>query len=248
MNSEIIMEFRHVSKHFENSEGHLGVLEDISLSIHKGEIVALVGPSGCGKTTVLNIASELIPVDQGEVVFSSKNRLAYTFQEPRLLPWKTVDENLAFVQQNFLSTSEGAEVRERILAEAKLLASKDAYPSQLSGGMKQRAEIARALSVKPDLLLMDEPFKSLDIALKYQLRELLLQEHANQQFSVILVTHDPEEAVLLSDRVVILSDKPARIRKEIVLDLPREKRSLRNEILYKNFEKILSFVINTSAI
>lgn len=180
------MELRSVYKRFTTSGNELKVLENISLSIYAGEIVALVGPSGCGKTTLLNIAADLLKPNQGDVVQRQNLRTAYIFQEPRLLPWKTAEANISFVQDSFLPPEEAAVVRADLLRKTGLAPFRDAFPAQLSGGMKQRLEIIRALSVKPELLLMDEPFKSLDIDLKYQLQELILEQHAQDQFAVLL--------------------------------------------------------------
>lgn len=222
--SRAIIEFRTISKSFPNGKGSLQVLDDFSLSIRQGEIVALVGPSGCGKTTLLNIAAGLVESDLGELLLSEDKRLAYVFQEPRLLPWKTVDENIWFAQEQFLDLERGRSLRNRLLERAQLAEFRDAYPAALSGGMKQRVELIRALSIEPDVLLMDEPFKSVDLDLRLQLWALLLEEHARQEFTVLLATHDPEEARVLADRVVVLTDKPTRIKGEIVIEEPREQR------------------------
>lgn len=241
--NNILLELRNIYKNFTNNNGELRVLEDISLKIHGREIVALVGPSGCGKTTLLNLISGLIAPERGELYLREGLRLAYIFQEPRLLPWKTVEANIAFVQENFLAEEEGRQMRDRLLARTGLLDYGGVYPAQLSGGMKQRLEIVRALAIRPELLLMDEPFKSLDLGLKYQLQELLLEEYRQEGFAVFFITHDPEEAVLLADRVIILSDKPTGIRREIFLDIPREERSLKQEEIYSKYEEILELII-----
>ncbi len=238
-----IMEINHIYKHFTSSQGKLQVLEDISLKIEKDEIVALVGPSGCGKTTLLNIIAGLISADQGELKIAEALRLGYIFQEPRLLPWNTVVDNISFVQENFLSVTEAQSIRERLLHATGLWADRDAYPAQLSGGMKQRLEFVRALAIKPDLLLMDEPFKSLDIALKYQLQELLLAEYSRDSFAILFITHDPEEAVMLADRVIVISQKPARISREFRIAVAREERSLKDDQLYQILEDILAIVL-----
>ena len=227
----VVLEYVGVTKEFAGDEGILQVVDDLSLTIKRGEIVALLGPSGCGKTTLLNMGAQLLKPTRGRVVCPKGTRVAYAFQEPRLLPWKTVEENIRFVQDNFLPEPLGGEIRERILVQTQLSDFRDAYPDELSGGMKQRVEIARALSIQPDLLLMDEPFKSLDPALKLELRSLLLAEHSRQQFALLLVTHDPGEAVLLADRVILLSRRPAQIRTEIALKAPQELRTLADPLL-----------------
>lgn len=237
------MELRSVYKRFTTSGNELKVLENISLSIYAGEIVALVGPSGCGKTTLLNIAADLLKPNQGDVVQRQNLRTAYIFQEPRLLPWKTAEANISFVQDSFLPPEEAAVVRADLLRKTGLAPFRDAFPAQLSGGMKQRLEIIRALSVKPELLLMDEPFKSLDIDLKYQLQELILEQYAQDQFAVLFITHDPEEAVMMADRVILLTDKPARIHREITIEQRRQERSLKDQKIYHKLEEILGFLL-----
>ena len=238
-----ILGIKNICKNFTPSTGELRVLKNISLDIYEEEITALVGPSGCGKTTLLNIISNILSGDSGEIALSPDKVLAYIFQEPRLLPWLTVDDNIRFVQDNFPTLEKAGEIRERLLNRAGLLEFRDSYPGQLSGGMKQRLEIIRALSIKPDLVLMDEPFKSLDISLKYQLQEMLLTEKKEYGFAVLFITHDPEEAVLLADRVIILSDKPSRINKVLRIDIPREERSLKDEEIYSKYEEVLGFVL-----
>ncbi|NMB19523.1 MAG: ABC transporter ATP-binding protein [Firmicutes bacterium] len=241
-----ILELNKVQKSFKTNDAQLKVLDDLSLTVQAGELVALVGPSGCGKTTLLNLVAGLIEPDQGQVTKRANLRLAYVFQEPRLLPWKTVGDNISFVQDNFLLPSEARGIREDLLQKTGLLASQDVYPAQLSGGMKQRLEIARALSVQPQLLLMDEPFKSLDVALKYQLQDLILAEQAKEGFAVLFITHDPIEAVMLADRVIVLSDKPTRIYEELFIDMPRELRQITDEQIYGKSEEILDFLLRRS--
>jgi NitT/TauT family transport system ATP-binding protein len=243
MNKKAVLELRSIYKRFTTSGNELKVLENISLSIYAGEIVALVGPSGCGKTTLLNIAADLLKPNQGDVVQRQNLRTAYIFQEPRLLPWKTAEANISFVQDSFLPPEEAAVVRADLLRKTGLAPFRDAFPAQLSGGMKQRLEIIRALSVKPELLLMDEPFKSLDIDLKYQLQELILEQYAQDQFAVLFITHDPEEAVMMADRVILLTDKPARIHREITIEQRRQERSLKDQKIYHKLEEILGFLL-----
>jgi NitT/TauT family transport system ATP-binding protein len=239
----ITLELNQIHKGFKNTSGELKVLADISLTVQAGEIIALIGPSGCGKTTLLNIISGIAAPDRGTLRQSPSLRLAYVFQEPRLLPWKTVEGNIRFVQDNFLAAQEGKEVREKLLQKTGLLAYKDSYPAQLSGGMKQRLELVRALAIKPQLLLMDEPFKSLDLALKFDLQRLLLTEHEQEGFALLFTTHDPDEAVMLADRVVVLSDKPTQIHQEMVIGLTREKRTKTNPHIQENVERIIRVLL-----
>lgn len=238
-----ILELNQIQKSFRNNNGNLRVLQDVSFQVYPGEIVALIGPSGCGKTTLLNIVAGLTAPDRGGLEKPAGLRLAFAFQEPRLLPWKTVEANLSFVQHNFLLPSEAAEVRDNLLQRTGLEPYRNVYPAQLSGGMKQRLEIVRALSIRPQLLLMDEPFKSLDLALKYQLQELIFERHAEEKFAILLITHDPEEAVMQADRIIVLTDKPTNIYREIIIDLPRRERSIKNPELYQKLEEILGFLL-----
>lgn len=236
---QAVLELKQIHKSFAAAGGRLKVLAGLSLRLYHGEIVALVGPSGCGKTTLLNIIAGQLRVDRGELDKSPELRTAYVFQEPRLLPWKTVEANIALVQQNFLTSDEARDFRSRLLEETGLAAYKDAYPLQLSGGQRQRLELVRALAVRPQLLLMDEPFQSVDLALRHQLQKLVLEEQTSEQFSILLVTHSPEEAVLLADRVLILSDKPAVILREFTISTPRPNRSYKNEEIALISEEIL---------
>lgn len=234
----VVLELQNVSKRFARGEEELVVLDRFSLQVSQGEITALAGPSGCGKTTILRLAAGLIRPDGGAVRLAPGIRLAHVFQEPRLLPWKTVAENIRFVQENFFSAEEAREIRERILIQTELWECRNAYPTQLSGGMKQRVELARALAVKPQLLLMDEPFKSLDLALQERLYRLLLEEQGRENFGVLLVTHSPYEAVLLARRIMVLSEKPVSIRRELVLDSTPLARTLKEEQVQNGLEEL----------
>ncbi|MFW6264908.1 MAG: ATP-binding cassette domain-containing protein, partial [Bacillota bacterium] len=155
-NGEEILRVNNISKSFKKDGYKNIVLKDISFSLHRGEILALVGPSGCGKSTLLNIVAGLLKADSGELDFKTNSRIAYIFQEPRLLPWMNIEDNISFVQKHFLGEVAAIKLRNKLLEELDLLSDKDLYPAQLSGGMKQRVEIIRALSIKPDFLLMDE--------------------------------------------------------------------------------------------
>lgn len=238
-----VLEINNLNKFFYEDKEKVQVLENISLSLVKGEILALVGPSGCGKSTILNIIAGLLETECEKARIKVGARIAYVFQEPRLLPWKSVDDNIAFIQKNFMEENEAAEIRNKLLSDLDLLAAKKLYPAQLSGGMKQRLEIVRALAIKPELLMLDEAFKSLDLALKYQLKELLLQEYKNNNFAILMVTHDPEEAVMLADRVMLLSKKPAVISNVFEIGIDREARELKDERVYDILQEITELII-----
>ena len=233
---EKVLEFKDINKKFDN----LKVLEKATFTVNKGEIVCLLGPSGSGKSTLFKLAAGLIEKDSGQIVMNENLRKGYIFQNPRLLPWKTVEENLIFVQENYLSKQKAKKIRNKLLELNGLSNFKNNYPSQLSGGMKQRLEIISGLSILPDFLLMDEPFKSIDTQLKVNLRKMLLRFYEKMNLSVLLITHDPEEAVLLADKIFILSGKPASIKKEFVINEPQEKRKLSDDNLFNIIQEIIS--------
>lgn len=202
--------------------GELEIFQDLSLEFPKNTITAILGPSGCGKTTLLKILAGLIKPDYGKV--ASTDGVGFLFQEPRLLPWLTIRENLAFVLEDKLPVAEIDAQIDYYLKAVGLGDYRDYFPGQLSGGMKQRAAMARALSFPAELLLMDEPFKSLDLKTRYQLVSDFLDLWRQRSNTVVVVTHDVKEAVWLGDRIVVLSAKPARLIKSFRNDNPSELR------------------------
>ena len=188
------------------------VVENITLTAKPGEIIALMGPSGCGKTTLLNLLAGLLQPTAGTVDVASTGHTAYVFQEPRLLPWYTVVENIALGL-----AAQGIEPRRRhqlartLSDTVGLAAANHLYPPQLSGGMKQRVNLARAFAVNPSLLLLDEPFSSLDLGTRQQLQQLVMTWVQQHRITAIMVTHDLGEAVVMGDRLVVLSPSPARV-------------------------------------
>lgn len=221
-------------------------LADLSLSVAAGELVALVGPSGCGKTTLLNIVAGLDRDFTGEVRLAARPdgqpaRVGYVFQEPRLLPWRTVYENIALV----LPPQRAAAVVKDLLSAVGLAGAQDLYPAQLSGGMSRRIAIARAFAIEPDLLLMDEPFVSLDHDTVEQLHDLLLSLWHARPTTVLFVTHDLREALMLADRLVLLSAAPGHVVDAVPVSLTRSRRHssaeierLREEVLRHHRELI----------
>jgi NitT/TauT family transport system ATP-binding protein len=193
----------------DKSYGSLRVLWDFSLEFPENRITAVLGPSGCGKTTLLNILAGLVPVDGGLVTTATP--VSYLFQEPRLLPWLTVRENLNLVLRDQLPAAEVAPRVNQYLAATGVDAYQNFYPAQLSGGLRQRVALARAFSFPASLLLMDEPFKSLDLKVRYRLIVDFLELWRRRPRTVVLITHDVKEAVLMGERIVILTDKPARV-------------------------------------
>jgi len=221
-----------VSKTYDGEEGRVRALDDVNFGVDDGEFVCVVGPSGCGKTTLFRIIGGLEPATDGEVRLSGapvtgpSPDLGIVFQEYHLFPWRSVRGNVAFgLEQQAV----GADAREQRVAEmldlVGLTEFADAYPKELSGGMKQRVGIARALAVDPEILLMDEPFGSVDAQTRSMLHEELLSVWEETEKTVLFVTHDVDEAVTLADRIVVMAPSPGRVQEIVDLDLdrPRER-------------------------
>jgi len=202
-------------------------LEDINFTINEQEFVVLVGPSGCGKSTLLNIVGGLLSPTKGQVYFEGSNddkepTLGIVFQDIALFPWRNVLENVTFgLEERGVPKKERAKKGQHYIDMVGLTGFENAFPKQLSGGMKQRAGIARALAVEPDLLLMDEPFSALDAQTRTILQEELLTIWNRTKLSTLYVTHNIQEAVYLADRVIVLSRHPGHIKKIIQIDLPK---------------------------
>ncbi len=203
------------SKHFANGTC---AIRDLSFTARPGEFLAIVGPSGAGKTTLLKIISGLDTAFEGQVQLPSSGKVGYMFQEPRLMPWLTVAQNLSLVEKS----SSGTKLAQS-LAKVGLKDCADLFPNQLSGGMQRRVALLRAFSVAPQLLLMDEPFQSLDAPTADQLRTHLLELWQDTQSTVLFVTHNLQEALALADRVLFLSAGPSCIALDLPLDLPRPR-------------------------
>lgn len=217
-----------VSKHYRDRRGNeLAALSDISLTLHQEELVVLVGPSGCGKSTLLNMVGGLLSPTSGSIYFEGLKDdrdpdVGIVFQDVGLFPWRTVYQNIAFgLEERGTPHREQRERVEKYIDMTGLAGFEKAYPHQLSGGMRQRAGIARALAINPDLLLMDEPFSALDAQTRTLMQEELLRIWEQTRLSTLYVTHNIQEAVYLADRVVVLSRRPGRISSIIDIDLPR---------------------------
>jgi ABC-type nitrate/sulfonate/bicarbonate transport system ATPase subunit len=213
--------------HEKRYPGHAGAkpvvaLRNLRACVSPSEFCVITGPSGCGKTTLLNIIAGLDRDFAGAVHFepSPAPRIGYVFQSPRLLPWRTVRENVALVLGRDADRAE----LEGLLGEIGLADVADAYPNRLSGGTARRAALARAFAIAPDLLLMDEPFLSLDAAAADRLRSLLLRLVSRRPATVLFVTHDLAEAVALADRILVLSPGPGRVLAELPIPLARTER------------------------
>ncbi|HEX7712780.1 MAG TPA: ABC transporter ATP-binding protein [Bacillota bacterium] len=206
----------------EKSFGPLRVLDGLSLEFPEGKITALLGPSGCGKTTLLNIIAGLGHPDAGAV--HCPEMISYLFQEPRLIPWLTVRGNIALVLEDKMPQEAAVREVSYYLSATGLEAYAEFYPSQLSGGLRQRVAMARAFAYQAPLLLMDEPFKSLDLRTRFRMLKDFIMLWQARPRTVITVTHDLKEGLWLGDQVILLTDKPARVARRVMLDIPREER------------------------
>lgn len=220
--------------------GDLKVLDQLDLEFPENRITMILGPSGCGKTTLLNMMAGLIKPDAGSLEVPEE--VSYLFQEPRLLPWLTVAENLRLVLEGRGTFQEIEERITRFLTAAQVSQYAGYYPAQLSGGLRQRAALARAFAFPAFFLLMDEPFKSLDIKIRYKLLTDFIRMWRQEPRTVVAVTHDVREAVELGDKVILLSDKPTGIRKQFEIELPQEKRRGSQEII-KLEQEIVKLIV-----
>ena len=220
-----------IADHISHRFGALDVLDDVTFTVRAGEVVAIVGPSGCGKSTLLQVLGGLLRPSSGAAELrgappaDSLNPLTFVFQDFALLPWCTVEENIGFPLENTtLSAAERRALVDDALRRTGLSDFRGTYPKQLSGGMRQRVGVARALAVRPAILLMDEPLSALDS----QTRELLMEDFvrllADGAMGAVYVTHNLEEAVRLADRIVVLSRRPGRIREVVPIVLTRTER------------------------
>lgn len=219
-----------VSKEFATREGPIRALEEVTFGVREGEFVCIVGPSGCGKTTLLRLIAGLILPTSGSITFPQgvrSTRPAMVFQEHGLFPWMTILDNVAFgLEMQGVDVHTRRERATRFLETVGLSAFAKNYPHQLSVGMRQRVGVARAFVVEPQLLLMDEPFASLDAQTKLVLQDELLRLASEQDKSVVFVTHDIEEALRLGDRVLVMTGRPGHIREEINVGHPDEHRMI----------------------
>jgi NitT/TauT family transport system ATP-binding protein len=224
----------HVNMVFGKGDQRVNVLDDISLEVGVGEFVCLLGPSGCGKSTMLNVVAGFLNPTSGQVkiddqlVIGPDRRRVFVFQERGVFPWLTVEGNIGFGLFDLAESERNSRIKHYVELVG-LQGFEKAYPRELSGGMKQRVEVARALSVNPDMLFLDEPFGALDSITRLIMRGELLRIWEAEKKTIIFVTHDIDEAVQLADRVIVMSARPAKIQKVVEIDVahPRDISSPR---------------------
>ena len=233
-----------ISKGYEdkNQNTYNNAIKDMQFIVPQGEFCCLVGPSGCGKTTLLNMLSGLDKKLEGVIkyqdgTFPNNWPIGYMFQEPRLMPWLTIKQNVSIVTNQ---TSEEISHSEDLINEMDLTKYMNAFPSQLSGGMQRRVAIARAFVNKPKILLLDEPFISLDMTVANLLRKMLIKLWENQKTTIIFVTHDLREAIFLGDRILFLSKGPSKVIHDLKIDIDRPR-----EIEDDQMEKIRTDLMKT---
>lgn len=228
------LEIKHLTKSYQG----ITLYHDFNLNFQEGTITCILGPSGCGKTTLLNIIGSITGPDSGQLVGFENKRFSYIFQEDRLLPWKSVRGNIEFVMSKNLSAAERHEQATRFIQLVNLEGFAGYYPAQLSGGMRQRVSIARAFACHSDIILMDEPLKGLDLALKQNMIRWFSQLWKADRRTVIFVTHDVDEALLLGKEIVVLSQPPVQIVTHQKIEEPSETRSLEEE-RFKQLKQLL---------
>jgi NitT/TauT family transport system ATP-binding protein len=226
-----VVEAREITKRFVHRDGEFTALERVSLDVHEGEFVSIVGPSGCGKSTLLHILAGLkrpdagsVAIDGRETTGSTPSQVGYLFQEDTVLPWFSVERNIALgLGYRGVAPDEARRRVEWALTEAGLVEFRRSYPHQLSGGMRRRVALMMTLVVDPKILLMDEPFGALDTHTKTRLHASLLEIWEKTRQTIVFVTHDLMEAITLSDRVVIMSARPGRVKASYEIRIPRPR-------------------------
>lgn len=234
----IKVEVKNLTKRF----GDLLVLDDMSFEIRKGEFVCVVGPTGCGKTTFLNCLTRIHMPSSGDLYIDGvpadpkKHNISFVFQEPSAMPWLTVRENVEYGLKIKKVPREERDRRvEQILDLLGLQSVRDSYPGSLSASMESRVVIGRSFAMQPDLLLMDEPYGQMDVKMRFYLEDEVIRLWKELGSTIIFITHNIEEAVYLAERVLILSNKPAKIKEEVVIDLPHPRDIASREFLkYRN--------------
>lgn len=247
------IEVKNISKSYYSIETgeRIDALQNISFSVERGEIVTIVGPSGCGKSTLLLIIAGLIKQDSGEVIVKGQpidgpnpKLIGLMFQESLLLPWRTALSNVILGLEILgVPRKEAIKIGKKVLKDVGLEGFEDKYPHELSGGMKQRVALARTLATNPEVILMDEPFGALDQFTRQELGSQLLEIVREMRKTVVFVTHDIREAVLLGDRVIVLSSRPGRVIGEIKVSLPHREPSIMLSDEFINYVREVSILL-----
>ena len=224
-----VLRFDNVCMHYHSKQGETIALQDVSFSVHAGEFVAIIGPSGCGKTTLLSLAAGLLHPTKGKV-FNKGVSLGYMLQRDELFPWRTIEKNIFLPLE--IKRANTPQNRERAVALAEKYGLKQflkSYPSQLSGGMRQRAALIRTLAVNPDILLLDEPFSALDYQTRLSVCDDVYKIIRSEKKTALLITHDISEAISVADKIFVLSKRPAKIISEHLLFFPENEPLKRRE-------------------
>jgi NitT/TauT family transport system ATP-binding protein len=235
LESSIILELNEINKTFYSDSGEkIRALDGLNLYVTEGEFITLVGATGCGKTTLLNLIAGLETPDDGRLSLGKDLRLgdniAYVFQHYTLFPWRSTLSNVYFgLQMRGIRRKKRKNEAMQLLSKVGLEGFENTYPYELSGGMRQRAAIAQALAIKPKLLLMDEPFGALDDSTRRELQQMLTELWQENRTTVLFVTHNIDEAVLLGDKVLVFSERPGRIIRKFDVELPRPRNSVTKE-------------------
>lgn len=246
--STTVLQIENVGRVFNAGKQQFTALDDVSFDVQEGEFISIVGPSGCGKSTLLNIVAGLATADigrvllHGEVITGVDRRVGYTFQQSTLLPWRTIRDNVGLgLELRQIAAKDRRDRVAQAIDQVGLTQFAAAYPHQLSGGMAKRAEIARVLVTDPEILLMDEPFGALDAQTKIVMQDHLLHLLQKMKKTVVFITHDLEEALILSDRVLTMTARPGRLRgiHQIPFERPRNARAAR---LDRRFPDVLRAV------
>ncbi len=236
-----LVKLNRISKTFYSMNGETNVISNVSFSIDENEIVSIIGPSGCGKSTILNIISSLEEQNEGEIISNAK--LGYMFQKDALLPWRNVLDNVIFpLEIKKIKTKDNIKYAIELIDKYGLSSFKKHYPNDLSGGMKQRVSLIRTLVLRPNLLLLDEPFSALDAQTKLFVQEDVFKIIKNEKISSLIVTHDISEAIALSNRIIILSKRPCSIVK--IINIPFVNLSPSERRKHKDFTLLFNEVFS----
>ncbi|SCZ06468.1 ABC transporter ATP-binding protein [Alkaliphilus peptidifermentans] len=226
--------------------GKLNIINDFSLDFTSKAIHCILGPSGCGKTTLLNILAGLISAEMGKIYGFYNKNFSCIFQEDRLLPWATVEENVMFILKSIYTKNESQQLVNKYLDLVELDKYRNLYPHELSGGMKQRVAIARAFAYEGDILLMDEPFKGLHLELKKTLMDYIINYWQNKRELLVYVTHDIDEALYMSDEIHIFDGPPLTYKKHITIEILKNNRSYKENEM-RTYKEILLESIQTNS-